>query len=162
MNRSFVKNVIAVIVGVCVLTMIFGAVSFVADAALSDDFVALKSDAEIMRLIKWTALSLAFIFVPALVCYVFTCFTKNRAMNICAAAISFFIVCTCIAFFIVAHNLGMKDNSAEDFAAVSGYLSDLLQFAVPALIICVFYILRSVGAFDRKSKDTVVTEAEHE
>ncbi len=165
MNRNFIKTVIAVVLGICLVTMIMTAVGFISEAALADDLLQLNGDPDIVPMIKWTALSLALLLIPAVVCYVFTCFTGHPAMNIFAAAVSFVITLASIVIFIVARNLGIEETSANDYATVSAYFPELLQYMVSSLLVGVFYVLRSVYAFkERRNKPAQATmeATEHE
>lgn len=162
MDKHFFKNVLTVVLGICVLIMIFSTVSLASDAALADDLVSIGSNKKLTMLIKWTALALVCLMIPTITCYVFTYFTDNKLMKIFAAALSLIVTVVCIAIFIISRNAGIEGNSSTKYATVTGYLSELLQLATASLIVCIYYVICFIKSFKNKHYETVTEIPENE
>ncbi len=91
MNKNFVKTVLAVILGLCVLIMLYSLASLIMDAALSNDLIEIGSTSvyETVYFVKWSATGLVCLLVPAFASAVFGYFGKNRFLSVIAAVCSF-------------------------------------------------------------------------
>ena len=154
MDKSFIKKVLAVVLGISLFVMLVTLASLIMEAALADDvsihasFTAEKT----IMFIKWSAVALICVTVPALVCYALAYFGNHKIFGIISEVLSFLIVACCIAFFVVARKIALEQLSSSAYASATGYFTELIQLAVPSLLVGIYFVLESVKAFKKNGQ----------
>lgn len=155
MNKPFVKNVLAVVLGICLITEIFSLVTLIPNAAQANNLILHAGTDEdltqFIRLAQWTSVALICLISVTLVCFALTFFTKNAVFCIAASALCLLLAATALAFYGVTDKVAMNMLNANVYAAATEFEGDLLTVAVPAVIICVYYAFSAATAFKRRS-----------
>ena len=146
MDKTFIKKILAVVLGLAVIIMIYESVSLIFGACLFDDLELLQGSAlnDLQAFMKWSAVGLACMLIPTLTCYVMTFFTKGKLFTLISAILSFVIAACCIAFLCVGHSYALQGYSTVSYTSATGYFSDLLQITVAAVLIGVYFLLVTV------------------
>ncbi|MDE6356265.1 MAG: hypothetical protein K2L67_03380 [Clostridia bacterium] len=163
MNKNFVKNMLAVVLGICLLIMLFSLASLIMEAALSKDLIEMGSSSvyETVYFIKWSATGLACLLVPTLASAAFAYFGNNKFLPVIAAVMFFFVAAS--AFGFIAKVREIAGTGATAYAAATAYMQELLQLAVPAVLAGVYFIINAVKAFSVKQNNEVTKgEAQNE
>jgi len=162
MEKTFVKKVLAVVLGISLFVMLVSLASLIMDAVLADDVLLLDSNndyiKEISMFMKWTSVALVCAIVPTVLCYIFAYFGNGKIFNICAAVLSFFVAAGCIAFIFVVRDIAMEEIRSDAYAAATGYISELVQLGVSTVISGIFFTVNSVVLFLNKKQ--AVNDAE--
>ena len=159
MKSKTFKVVLCVIVGLALFSMISATVSLLSDFFLMEDLIDADSTNgtyELMSDAKWAALATASVLFVALVCNVVALISQGRGFKITAAALNFVTFVIAIVFL----HLIRKDAQyigGSGYATGAGYFAEMLQVAVPALVMCAYCIFISVTSESKavKSDNTV-------
>lgn len=143
MDKPFIKKILAVVLGLSVMIMVYETVSLIFGACLFDDLELLQSSQlnDLLAFMKWSAVGLACMLIPTLTCYVMTFLTKGKLFTLISAILSFGITACCIAFLCVSHSYALQGFNTSNFTSATGYFSDLLQIAVAAVLIGVYFLI---------------------
>lgn len=148
MKSKTFKVILGVIVGIALFSMISSTISLLSDFCLMDDIIdkdATNGTYELMLDAKWAALATASVLFVALVCNVVVLISQGRGFKITAAALNFVTFVIAIVFL----DLIRKDAQyigGSGYATGAGYFAEMLQVAVPALVMCAYCIFISVTA----------------
>jgi len=158
MNKNFVKTVLAVVLGLCVLIMLYSLASLIMDAALANDLIEICSTSvyETVYFVKWSATGLVCLLVPAFASAVFGYFGKNRFLPVIAAVMFFFVAASAFGFIAKVREIAGTKSSA--YSAATAYIQELLQLAIPAILAGVYFIITAVKAFSAKKINEVTGE----
>lgn len=163
MNKNFIKTVSAVVLGLCVLIMLYSLASLIMEAALSEDLINIGSTSvyETVYFVKWSATGLVCLLVPAFASAAFAYFGKNKFLPVIAALMFFFVAASAFGFIAKVREIAGANSTA--YAAATGYMQELLQLAIPAILIGVYFIIIAVKAFSIKQISEVTKgEAQNE
>lgn len=141
MDKAFVKKVLAVLLGISLVILVYETFSLITAAVLFNDleiFSNYLNDLE--AFMKWSAVALACMLIPALASYVFAFFSKKKTFVLISAVLSFVITVCCIAFFCVAHMYAMQEFSVNNYAEGASYLSEFIQVAVASALIGAYFL----------------------
>ena len=117
MEKAFVKKVLAVLLGVSLVILVYETASLIVAAALFDDLQIFENSLnDLEAFIKWSAVALACMLIPALASYVFAFFGKNKLFVLISAALSLIVTICCIAFFCMARVYAMQGFSSSSYA----------------------------------------------
>ena len=154
MDKSFIKKILAVVLGIAVIIMVFETVSLLFDACLIDDVKIFQGHGldDLQAFMKWSAVGLACTLIPTLACYVMTCFTKGKLFTLISAILSFAVMACGIAFLCVAHSYAMQGYSSSNYASATGYFSELLKIAIAAALIGLYFLLVTVIPAKKKNE----------
>lgn len=154
---------LAVVLGLCVLIMLYSLASLIMDAALSKDMIEMGSSSvyKTVYFVKWSSVGLACLLVPAFASAAFAYFGKNKFLPIIAAVMFFFVAASAFGFIAKVRDIAGTNSTA--YAAATGYIQELLQLAVPAILAGAYFILTAVKAFSVKQiKEVTKEEAQNE
>lgn len=158
MDKAFVKKVLATVYGICVLIMLFKFVSLITDIAFAKDLVDFGSVyTSVAYMIKWSALGIVCVLVPVFACSFFAFFSKNKIFIIIAAALHLFVGVSAIVLAAAVRQYSLAFDAAATYAAGLTYLQELIELAVPSLLVCGYFVYDAVIAF--KGNKQVVAEA---
>ncbi len=152
MNKPFVQKILAVVLGISLFVMLMSFVSLIFDAALIDD-VSTFANEDLMNLSKWMTVGIICILIPTFVCYAFTFFAKSKIFSICSAVLSAFVTICSIAFIFVLRAEILDNFNLQNYSLLTGYVQEMLILAVPALLVCVYFILNSINLFRHKNSE---------
>ncbi len=161
MDKAFVKKVLAVLLGVSLVILVYETVSLIVAAALFDDLQIFENSLnDLEAFIKWSAVALACMLIPALVSYVFAFFGKNKLFVLISAALSLIVTICCIAFFCMARVYAMQGFSSTSYAQGASFLSEFIQIAIASALIGAYLLITFLRSVKKKHTETVeVTDA---
>lgn len=159
MDKKTVKTIVAVILAICLFTMITATVSLAFDAFLSKDVTVVSSVSVTMKkaisYMSNASVALACLLVPALACFAFSYFTKQKKVFYAASAVlSLFIIATCMGFLFDLRSVALNDFGTSEYAVCAEFFENLITLSVASLIPCVYFTVNAVFAFKEK-KETV-------
>ena len=161
MDKPFVKKILAVVLGLALIIMIFGTISLIWDAIGMGDLKELSGSLnDIQSFMRWTAVGLAIMVVPALASYVFAFFSDKKLFKITSAVLSLVVVICCITFITLCRNMAV-DLGTTSYASAAGYFSELMQLLIASALIGIYFLLISVLPA-KKAEKVETEEAENE
>lgn len=144
MDKPFIKKILAVVLGISLIILIFETASLIYSAVTLGDLKEINDYLnDIQSYMRWSALGLALMMVPALTCYVFAFFSEKKFYKITAASLSLIVVICCIVFISMCRRYAV-DKGLSDYASAAGYFSELMQIMVASALIGVYFLLISV------------------
>ncbi len=154
MDKAFVKKVIAVVIGISLFVMVASLISLITEAVLADDVMleAGISMKQVVTYIKWSMVAVICITVSAFVCYAFAYFGNKPVFLIISAAISFAIAICCIVFLAVIREFVLENFSSDVYAVAAEYFGELIQLAIPSVLVGAYFTVSSVKAFVKKEE----------
>lgn len=156
MDKAFVKKVLAVLLGVSLVILVYETVSLIVAAALFDDLEIFENSLnDLEAFIKWSAVALACMLIPALVSYVFAFFGKNKIFVLISAALSLIVTICCIAFFCMARVYAMQGFSSTSYAQGASFLSEFIQIAIASALIGAYLLITFLRSVKKKHTETV-------
>lgn len=156
MDKAFVKKVLAVLLGVSLVILVYETVSLIVTAALFDDLQIFENSLnDLEAFIKWSAVALACMLIPALASYVFAFFGKNKLFVLISAALSLIVTICCIAFFCMARVYAMKGFSSTSYAQGASFLSEFIQIAIASALIGAYLLITFLRSVKKKHTETV-------
>lgn len=156
MDKAFVKKVLAVLLGVSLVIMVYETVSLIAAAALFDDLQIFENSLnDLEAFIKWSAVALACMLIPALASYVFAFFGKNKLFVLISAVLSLIVTICCIAFFCMARVYAMQGFSSTSYAQGASFLSEFIQIAIASALIGAYLLITFLRSVKKKHTETV-------
>lgn len=156
MEKAFVKKVLAVLLGVSLVILVYETVSLIVAAALFDDLQILENSLnDLEAFIKWSAVALACMLIPALASYVFAFFGKNKLFVLISAALSLIVTICCIAFFCMARVYAMQGFSSSSYAQGASFLSEFIQIAIASALIGAYLLITFLRSVKKKHTETV-------
>lgn len=126
--------------------MVSAAVSLLSDFFLIKDLTdenAKYGSLELMTDAKWTTLSMAFIAIAAVVGVIIALISRGRAFKITSAAISAVAFVMSIVFLHIIRKDALYIGG-NGYASGVGYFAEMLQVAIPSLIVCAYCIFASI------------------
>lgn len=157
MNKTIAKNVIAVVMGIALIIEIFQCFSMIFNGAFMDDVLLFKSSekhSDIIGFIKWSAVGVGCLLIPALLGCVFAYFSKSRLLKIFAAAIWFCVVVSGLSLLFVLRKTAIGLLDAECYLVAAEFINALLTMAIPAILLCVYFVVDGIKA-EVKSNEEV-------
>ena len=156
MEKAFVKKVLAVLLGVSLVILVYETASLIVAAALFDDLQIFENSLnDIEAFIKWSAVALACMLIPALASYVFAFFGKNKLFVLISAALSLIVTICCIAFFCMARVYAMQGFSSSSYAQGASFLSEFIQIAIASALIGAYLLITFLRSVKKKHTETV-------
>ncbi|MCI9561233.1 MAG: hypothetical protein HFK03_01950 [Clostridia bacterium] len=156
MDKAFVKKVLAVLLGVSLVILVYETVSLIVTAALFDDLQIFENSLnDLEAFIKWSAVALACMLIPALASYVFAFFGKNKLFVLISAALSLIVTICCIAFFCMARVYAMQGFSSTSYAQGASFLSEFIQIAIASALIGAYLLITFLRSVKKKHTETV-------
>ena len=164
MDKPFIKKILAVVLGISLLIMIFETVSLIWDAIGIGDLKEItESLDDIQSYMRWAAVGLALMIVPALTSYAFAFFSNKKFYKITAAALSLVVVLCCIIFISVCRHIAIDDGNMSYYASAAGYFVELMQILIASTLIGVYFLLITVLPAKKTEKvETETVEAKTE
>lgn len=156
MEKAFVKKVLAVLLGVSLVILVYETASLIVAAALFDDLQIFENSLnDLEAFIKWSAVALACMLIPALASYVFAFFGKNKLFVLISAALSLIVTICCIAFFCMARVYAMQGFSSSSYAQGASFLSEYIQIAIASALIGAYLLITFLRSVKIKHTETV-------
>lgn len=156
MDKAFVKKVLAVLLGVSLVILVYETVSLIVAAALFDDLQIFENSLnDLEAFIKWSAVALACMLIPALASYVFAFFGKNKIFVLISAVLSLIVTICCIAFFCMARVYAMQGFSSTSYAQGASFLSEFIQIAIASALIGAYLLITFLRSVKKKHTETV-------
>lgn len=156
MEKAFVKKVLAVLLGVSLVILVYETVSLIVAAALFDDLQIFENSLnDLEAFIKWSAVALACMLIPALASYVFAFFGKNKLFVLISAVLSLIVTICCIAFFCMARVYAMQGFSSTSYAQGASFLSEFIQIAIASALIGAYLLITFLRSVKIKHTETV-------
>lgn len=156
MDKAFVKKVLAVLLGVSLVILVYETVSLIVAAALFDDLQIFENSLnDLEAFIKWSAVALACMLIPALASYVFAFFGKNKLFVLISAVLSLIVTICCIAFFCMARVYAMQGFSSTSYAQGASFLSEFIQIAIASALIGAYLLITFLRSVKIKHTETV-------
>ena len=156
MDKAFLKKVLAVLLGVSLVILVYETVSLIVAAALFDDLEILNHSLnDLEAFMKWSALALACMLIPALASYVFAFFGKNKLFVLISAVLSLIVTICCIAFFCMARVYAMQGFSSTSYAQGASFLSEFIQIAIASALIGAYFLIAFLRSVKKKHTETV-------
>ena len=125
-------------------------------AALFDDLQIFENSLnDLEAFIKWSAVALACMLIPALASYVFAFFGKNKLFVLISAALSLIVTICCIAFFCMARVYAMQGFSSTSYAQGASFLSEFIQIAIASALIGAYLLITFLRSVKKKHTETV-------
>lgn len=156
MDKAFVKKVLAVLLGVSLVILVYETASLIVAAALFDDLQIFENSLnDLEAFIKWSAVALACMLIPALASYVFAFFGKNKLFVLISAALSLIVTICCIAFFCMARVYAMQGFSSTSYAQGASFLSEFIQIAIASALIGAYLLITFLRSVKKKHTETV-------
>ena len=156
MEKAFVKKVLAVLLGVSLVILVYETVSLIVAAALFDDLQIFENSLnDLEAFIKWSAVALACMLIPALASYVFAFFGKNKLFVLISAVLSLIVTICCIAFFCMARVYAMQGFSSTSYAQGASFLSEFIQIAIASALIGAYLLITFLRSVKKKHTETV-------
>ncbi len=156
MEKAFVKKVLAVLLGVSLVILVYETVSLIVAAALFDDLQIFENSLnDLEAFIKWSAVALACMLIPALASYVFAFFGKNKLFVLISAVLSLIVTICCIAFFCMARVYAMQGFSSTSYAQGASFLSEFIQIAIASALIGAYLLVAFLRSVKKKHTETV-------
>ena len=157
MDKPFVKTILAVVLGLALIMLIFETVSLIWDAIGIGDLKEMSNGLDdIQSFMRWSAVGLALMMVPALTSYAFAFFSNKKFYKIAAASLSLVVVLCCIIFISVSRHIALDDKNVSYYASAAGYFVELMQILISSALIGVYFLLITV--LPAKKTGTVETE----
>ena len=157
MDKPFIKKILAVVLGLSLIILIFETVSLIWNTIGMGDLKTLDHDLnDVESFMRWTAVGLAVMMVPALTSYVFAFFSDKKLFKITSAALSLVVVVCCITFITLCRDVAIEYDSISAYSSASGYFSELMQILISSALIGVYFLLISV--LPAKKAGEVATE----
>lgn len=145
MDKAFIKKILAVVLGIALIIMIFGTVSLFWDAIGIGDLKKLDHNLDAVEsFMRWSAVGLALMMVPALTSYAFAFFSDKKFYKITAASLSLAVVLCCIIFISLCRHYAIDDGYVSTYASAAGYFSELMQILIASTLIGVYFLLITV------------------
>ena len=160
MNKSFVKNVIAVILGIALLIAVYEVFSMLIGAFVVDDALKFSTDGSMNKVIeftKWSSVGIGLLLVPALLGSVFAYFSKKRALKLVSATIWFALAVTSFTLFFVLRDIAVDSGKAETYAVAVEFMDGMITLFVMTVLLGVYFILDGVFLFG-KTKEVAAYE----
>lgn len=156
MDKAFVKKVLAVLLGVSLVILVYETVSLIVAAALFDDLEIFENSLnDLEAFIKWSAVALACMLIPALASYVFAFFGKNKLFVLISAVLSLIVTICCIAFFCMARVYAMQGFSSTSYAQGASFLSEFIQIAIASALIGAYLLVTFLRSIKKEHTETV-------
>lgn len=156
MDKAFVKKVLAVLLGISLVILVYETVSLIVAAALFDDLQIFENSLnDLEAFIKWSAVALACMLIPALASYVFAFFGKNKIFVLISAVLSLIVTICCIAFFCMARVYAMQGFSSTSYAQGASFLSEFIQIAIASALIGAYLLITFLRSVKKKHTETV-------
>lgn len=156
MEKAFVKKVLAVLLGISLVILVYETVSLIVAAALFDDLQIFENSLnDLEAFIKWSAVALACMLIPALASYVFAFFGKNKLFVLISAVLSLIVTICCIAFFCMARVYAMQGFSSTSYAQGASFLSEFIQIAIASALIGAYLLITFLRSVKIKHTETV-------
>ncbi len=156
MEKAFVKKVLAVLLGVSLVILVYETASLIVAAALFDDLQIFENSLnDLEAFIKWSAVALACMLIPALASYVFAFFGKNKLFVLISAALSLIVTICWIAFFCMARVYAMQGFSSSSYAQGASFLSEFIQIAIASALIGAYLLITFLRSVKKKHTETV-------
>ena len=156
MDKAFVKKVLAVLLGVSLVILVYETVSLIVAAALFDDLEIFENSLnDLEAFIKWSAVALACMLIPALASYVFAFFGKIKIFVLISAVLSLIVTICCIAFFCMARVYAMQGFSSTSYAQGASFLSEFIQIAIASALIGAYLLITFLRSVKKKHTETV-------
>lgn len=156
MEKAFVKKVLAVLLGVSLVILVYETVSLIVAVALFDDLQIFENSLnDLEAFIKWSAVALACMLIPALASYVFAFFGKNKLFVLISAVLSLIVTICCIAFFCMARVYAMQGFSSSSYAQGASFLSEFIQIAIASALIGAYLLVAFLRSVKKKHTETV-------
>lgn len=156
MEKAFVKKVLAILLGVSLVILVYETVSLIVAVALFDDLQIFENSLnDLEAFIKWSAVALACMLIPALASYVFAFFGKNKLFVLISAALSLIVTICCIAFFCMARVYAMQGFSSSSYAQGASFLSEFIQIAIASALIGAYLLVAFLRSVKKKHTETV-------
>lgn len=156
MDKAFVKKVLAVLLGVSLVILVYETASLIVAAALFDDLQIFENSLnDLEAFIKWSAVALACMLIPALASYVFAFFGKNKLFVLISAVLSLIVTICCIAFFCMARVYAMQGFSSSSYAQGASFLSEYIQIAIASALIGAYLLITFLRSVKIKHTETV-------
>lgn len=163
MDKSFVKNVIAVLLGIALVIMVYDTFSLITGAVLFEDLAVLEGGLnDLEAFMKWSAVSLACMLIPALVSYVIAFIGNKKQYMLISAILSFLVVICCLIFFGVTRAYAIRGFSSSRYATGTTYLSELVREAVSAALAGVYFLITFLRLKNVQNSQQTVEEGEGE
>ena len=157
MDKPFIKKILAVVLGLSLVIMLFGMVSLIWDAIGIGDLKKMNDGLDdVQSFMRWSAVGLALMMVPALTSYALAFFSDKKFYKITAASLSLVVVLCCIIFISVCRHIAIDDGYTSTYASATGYLSELMQIFIASTLIGVYFLLITV--LPAKKAEKVETE----
>ncbi|MDE6001637.1 MAG: hypothetical protein K2G96_04905 [Clostridia bacterium] len=153
MNKPFVKNVLAVILSIALLIEIYELFSLLIGSFIVKDVMLFTSDEDMNKIVqfaRWSSVGVGCLLVPALLCSVFGFFSKGRLLKIFSAAIWLAVAVTCMTLLFVLRKIVLDMLDINFYEVAAELMDEMLLVAIPAILICVYFILDSVLLFGKK------------
>lgn len=146
MDKSFIKKIIAVVLGLALIIMIFAVASLIIDAVFIDDLIVIGDYSHdiLQDFMKWSAVGLVCVLIPTLACYVFAFLGKRKILTVLSATFSFVLTLSCVVFLCIAHSYAMIGYSAGTLATVTGYFSEVTQICIASLLVGIYFTVTAI------------------
>ena len=156
MDKAFVKKVLAVLLGISLVIMVYETASLIVGATLFDDLQIFENSLnDLEAFIKWSAVALACMLIPALASYVFAFFSKKKSFVLISAILSLVIAACCIAFYCVTRMYAMQGFSASNYAQSATFLGEFVQIAVASILVGAYFLTAFLLSVKKNRAETV-------
>lgn len=156
MDKAFVKKVLAVLLGISLVILVYETASLIVAAALFDDLQIFENSLnDLEAFMKWSAVALACMLIPALASYVFAFFGKNKIFVLISAVLSLIVTICCIAFFCMARVYAMQGFSSTSYAQGTSFLSEFIQIAIASALLGAYLLITFLHSVKKKHTETV-------
>lgn len=159
MDKSFVKKILAVLLGISLVIMVYETVSAIIGVITLDDLQILQIYlTDLQAFIKWSMVGLICIIIPTLASYVFAFLSKKKTFALISAVLSFFVTICCIVFFSVARSYAMHGFSSSNYAEGVSLFTAYIQIGVASALIGAYFLITLL----HRDKKQAVTETAEE
>lgn len=155
MDKKYLKTIVAVVMGIVLITMLYATFSLLFDALLMDNLIiyAGESSHDTLKMVQDMVIALTCVVAVALVCYIFSFLGNGKIFNIVSSVLSLFITATSVAFLFVINKTAFEAGQTP-YATVAGYFAELIQLAATAFVAGGYFTVNSVLGFINKKPET--------
>lgn len=152
MNKSFVKNVLAALFGICLLIVVYGWVSLIVDVSMNDNlisYLSVEGQFQLIHFEKLASIGMIVIVAAAVACSIYAFFAKSKIVNILTAVTLLAATISGIAVAVQIKKIASVYD-AEIFVIATAYIQEIMQIIIPLALMSIYFIYNSVKLFITK------------
>lgn len=145
MKKDLKNIVFGVLIALCIFALAMQWLAFIFNFATlpaAMEYSSSQTYLKTLDIIRWACLSIFCLLVPTILCFVLSCFTKSKALDIAAVALGAIIVAFCITFMAVLSDY--DSYGTLTMPAVSAFVEGLISIMIPSAILTGFAVARLV------------------